>query len=80
MHHLEQTEPAVLRGVVTAVLALAVSLGFVIPADLSTMTELLIPIAAVLIPLAQSLWTRAAVWSPRSVAEAVGKHAAPESR
>jgi hypothetical protein len=41
------------------------------------MTELLLPIAAVLIPLAQSLWTRAAVWSPRSVAEAVGKHAAP---
>jgi hypothetical protein len=80
VHHLEQTEPAVLRGVVTAALALAAALGFVIPADLSTTTELLLPLAAVLIPLAQSLWTRAAVWSPRSVAEAVGKHAAPESR
>lgn len=77
MNGLNYREPAVLRGIVTAALALAAALGFVIPADLSTTAEILVPAAALLVPLAQSVWTRAAVWSPRSHDEAVGKHAAP---
>lgn len=65
---LDFTEPAVLRGVITAVLALAAAIGFVIPADLSTAAEALIPIAAFLVPIAQSVWTRARVSSPATVA------------
>jgi hypothetical protein len=74
---LEYTEPSVLRGIVTAVLALAAALGFVVPADLTGAAEALIPVLAFLIPLAQSLWTRAAVYAPATV-DAIGRHAAPE--
>lgn len=70
------TEPAVFRGIVTAVIALAASLGFVATDDIKGAAEALIPIAAVLIPLAQSLWTRRSVFAPASVS---GKHAAPEA-
>lgn len=73
------SEPAVLRGVVTAVIALAASIGFVVPANLSGVAEGLIPVLAFLIPLAQSLWTRQAVVSPQTLAEATGRHAAPDA-
>lgn len=69
---LNYAEPAVLRGIITAVLALAAALGFVVPADLSSTAEALIPVLAVLVPLLQSAWTRMAVFSPKSV----GEHAA----
>jgi hypothetical protein len=44
--------------------------------DVTGAAEGLIPVAAVLIPLVQSLWTRAAVFSPKTFQETVGKHAA----
>lgn len=75
---LNYTEPSVLRGIVTAVLALAAALGFVIPANLTGAAEALIPVLAFLIPLIQSVWTRAAVYAPATV-EALGRHAAPEA-
>jgi hypothetical protein len=78
---LNYTEPAVLRGIITAVLALAAAIGFVIPANLSGVAEGLIPVAAFLVPLVQALFTRKAVVSPATadqmVAQARGKHEAP---
>jgi hypothetical protein len=75
-------EPAVLRGIIAALIALAVSLGFVVSDDIKGVAEALIPILAFLLPLAQSVWTRAAVWSPKSVGAvsdaAPGKHTSPE--
>lgn len=61
------TEPAVLRGVITAVLALAASFGLVSSTDVQGVAEVLIPLAAVLLPLLQSVWTRGAVFAPKSV-------------
>ena len=72
---LEYTEPAVLRGVLVALGALAASLGFVATDEIKGAAEGLIPVVAFLVPLVQSLWTRQAVYSPETVA---GKHAAPE--
>lgn len=77
MRKLNYREPAVLRGIVTAVLALAASLGFVATDDIKGAAEGLIPVVAFLLPLAQSVWTRAAVFSPQTVEEDLpGKHAA----
>lgn len=76
MKRLNYSEPAVLRGILTAVLVLAASLGFVIPADLPDKAETLIPVLAFVIPLLQALWTRIAVWSPKSHHEQLGKAAA----
>jgi hypothetical protein len=73
---LNYTEPSVLRGIITALIALAAALGFVATDEIKGAAEALIPVAAVVIPLAQSLWTRFAVWSPQSHAESLGKHAA----
>ena len=58
---LNYAEPAVLRGIVTAALALAASLGFVATDEIRGAAEGLIPVVAFLIPLVQSLWTRQAV-------------------
>jgi len=74
---LNWSEPAVLRGVITAVVALLASIGVVVSTDVTGVAEALIPIAAVVIPLVQSLWTRAAVFSPKTVAQIAGKHEAP---
>jgi hypothetical protein len=71
-------EPSVLRGVITAVVALLASIGVVVSTDVTGAAEALIPVAAVVIPLVQSLWTRAAVFSPKAVAQIAGKHEAPE--
>lgn len=75
-------EPAVLRGIITALLALAASLGFVASDEIKGATEGLIPVVAFLVPLVQSLWTRQAVVSPETadarVAAAKGRHSAPE--
>jgi len=73
---LNWTEPSVLRGVITAVIALLASLGIVASDDIKGAAEGLIPVAAFVIPLVQSLWTRAAVFSPKTVAEKAGKHEA----
>ena len=81
MRKLNYSEPAVLRGIITAIVALAAAVGFVVPANLSGAAEALIPVVAFLVPLVQALFTRKAVVSPatadRRVADAVGKHAAP---
>jgi len=69
-------EPSVLRGVLTALLAFLAAIGVVVTDDVKGAAEALIPIAAVVIPLVQSLWTRAAVFSPKTVAEVKGRHEA----
>lgn len=76
MKHLNYSEPAVLRGIVTALVALAAAIGFVVPANLSGAAEGLIPVLAFVIPLVQSIWTRQAVVSPQTHAETLGRHAA----
>jgi hypothetical protein len=58
---LKYNEPSVLRGIVTAALALAASLGFVATDEIKGAAEGLIPVVAFLVPLVQSLWTRRAV-------------------
>jgi hypothetical protein len=73
---LDYAEPAVLRGILTALLALAASLGFVIPADLTGAAEGLIPAVAFLLPLVQAWWTRRAVYSPATHNAELGKVAA----
>ena len=73
---LNYKEPSVLRGIITALVALAASLGIVASDDIKGAAEGLIPVAAFVIPLVQSLWTRAAVFSPKAVAEVKGRHEA----
>lgn len=76
---LNYSEPAVLRGIVAALVALAAALGFSVSTEINGAAEVLIPVIAFVLPLAQSLWTRAAVFAPKSVDVLVGKHAAPEA-
>jgi len=70
---LDFTEPSVLRGIITALIALAASLGFVVSEDIEGIAEALIPLVAFLVPLLQSLWTRQAVVSPQTHAEDLGR-------
>ena len=72
---LNYTEPAVLRGIVTALIALASAVGFTVNTDLSGKADALIVLFTTVFPLIQALWTRFAVWSPKSVAEKVGTNA-----
>lgn len=58
---LNYNEPSVLRGIVTAAIAFAASLGFVATDEVRGAAEGLIPAVALLLPLLQSLWTRRAV-------------------
>lgn len=79
-------EPAQWRGLWTAVLAVVVSLGVGVPADLDGRVQGVITALAALLPILQGLWTRAAV-SPAIKVEglqialdvATGRHAAPEA-
>lgn len=57
----EYCEPARIRAIVTAVLALCAALGIVLPFDLPGIAEALILIVAAVLPLAQGESTRAAV-------------------
>lgn len=61
MRKLRYNEPAVLRGILTSLIALAASLGFVASEDIKGAAEGLIPVIAFLVPLIQSVWTRQAV-------------------
>jgi hypothetical protein len=70
-------EPAVLRGIITALVALAASLGVVVSDDVTGAAEGLIPVVAFVLPLLQSVWTRAAVFSPKTVEQIAGRHEAP---
>lgn len=58
------TEPARVRAIVAAVIALAAALGIVLPFDLPGIAEAGIALLAVLIPVIQGEATRAAVFSP----------------
>lgn len=58
---LNYDEPSILRGIVTALLTLAGAVGFVVTEDVKGAAEGLIPVAAFVIPMVQSLWTRSAV-------------------
>jgi hypothetical protein len=74
---LNYAEPAVLRGIVTAVVALAASLGFVTSTDaVDGAADVLVPIVSFLLPLLQSLWTRASVFAPKTVDQVAGRHEA----
>jgi hypothetical protein len=70
------TEPARLRAVVAAVVALCAALGIAIPFDLPAVAEAAIALLAVLVPLVQGESTRAAVFSPITHQEQVGRAAA----
>lgn len=61
----QYTEPARLRAIATAVVALATSLGIVLPLDLPGIAEAGIGVLAVVLPLIQGETTRAAVVSPQ---------------
>jgi len=58
------TEPARIRALAAAIVALAAALGLVLPFDLPGIAEAGIGVLAVLIPLIQGEVTRAAVVSP----------------
>lgn len=68
-------EPARLRAIWIAILALAGALGFTIPADVDAKVQGAIIAAAALIPLLQGEWTRSAVYSP-ATAERIATSAA----
>lgn len=70
---LNYTEPAVLRGIVAAVVGLATSLGVTLPTDLPGQLDAAIVALAAGIPLLQGVWTRLAVWSPKSKDQAVAR-------
>lgn len=67
------TEPARIRAIVVAVVALCGALGIVLPFDLPGIAEALIVVLAAVLPLIQGETTRAAVYSPRSKDIAVGQ-------
>lgn len=75
---LNYSEPSVLRGIVSAVVALATAIGFVHADEIEGAAEVWIPVIATVLPLVQALWTRTAVWSKKSVDQIAGKHEAPE--
>lgn len=60
-HYLRYAEPARLRGIWTAVIALALALGVAIPADVDGKVTALIAAVSVLLPLLQAETTRAVV-------------------
>jgi hypothetical protein len=62
---LNYTEPARLRAIAAAVVALGAALGLTLPFDLPGAVEVILPLLAFLVPLLQGETTRAAVISPR---------------
>lgn len=62
---LNYTEPARIRAIVTAVVALVAALGIVLPFDLPGIAEAAIGVLAVVQALIQGETTRAAVVSPQ---------------
>lgn len=68
---LNYTEPAMWRGVVTALIALLGAVGVTVTSDLSALVDSLIVAASLALPLVQAVTTRAAVVSPATNAAAV---------
>lgn len=60
-NYVKTFEPARLRAVWVAVLTLATTLGLTVPTDLDGKVTAIIAVLAVLLPLIQGEWTRAAV-------------------
>lgn len=76
---LNYAEPAVLRGILTAAVALLAALGFANTEEIEGAAEKLLPAVALVVPLVQAVWTRFNVFSPKSVDDLPGKHAAAEA-
>lgn len=70
------TEPARIRAIVTAVVALVGALGITLPFDLPGLAEAAIVVLSVLLPLIQGESTRAVVVSPATHNEQLGRAAA----
>jgi|SRR6478609_5225152 len=64
---LNYTEPAVLRGIVTAIVALLLSVGVTIPSEWNDIANQLIAGIALIAPIVGGIWTRRAVTSPATV-------------
>jgi len=69
---LDYTEPALWRGVVTALIALLGAVGVTVTSDLSALVDSLIVAASLALPLVQAVTTRAAVVSPATADKEVG--------
>lgn len=69
LHRLHYLEPARVRAVYTALVALALALGIAIPAQVDGVVTALIAALAVVLPLLQGEATRAVV-TPSKVAQA----------
>lgn len=61
---LNYTEPAVLRGIVAALIALLGAVGVTVGTDLSGLADACIVVVSLAVPLVQAATTRAAVVSP----------------
>lgn len=61
---LNYTEPAVLRGIVAAVVALLGAVGVTVGTDLSALADACIVVVSLAVPIVQAVTTRAAVVSP----------------
>lgn len=64
---LNYTEPAVLRGILAALLGLGASLGLTLPSDLPGQLDAGIVALTTLLPVVQALWTRRHVFSKQTV-------------
>jgi Mg/Co/Ni transporter MgtE len=67
LHRLNQIEPARLRAIWIAVVALLATAGVSVSADLDAKVTAVIGVLAVLLPLLQGESTRAAVYAPATV-------------
>jgi Mg/Co/Ni transporter MgtE len=67
LHRLNQIEPARLRAIWIAVVALLATAGVSVSADLDAKVTAVIGVLAVLLPLIQGESTRAAVYAPATV-------------
>jgi len=69
---LNYREPAMWRGVVTALIALLGAVGVTVTSDLSALVDSLIVAASLALPIVQAVTTRAAVVSPATADKEVG--------
>lgn len=73
----DYTEPARIRAAVLAVVQLTAALGIVLPFDLPGISEALIAVLAVVLPLVTGELIRAKVRPAEASVDAPGRHAAP---
>lgn len=75
---LNYTEPAVLRGIVTALVAVALAFGVTVPTAWEDQAEQIIVGIGVLAPIVAGLWTRRAVTPVGEVIDPADEAAATE--